>query len=274
MYETLLALLVAHLVADFPLQPDWMIRRKRNPSVLALHGLLVAGTAALALGGLAGEVLLILVGTHLAMDAIKVYLLPNSLGSFTLDQLVHLTVIIALAVAFPGIYAQGAWATLPAAAAAAWLVGLCLLGGTIASLMVGAIVIRVLRAGSPTAVTVHSGVVRGIGAALVVCGLATAVSARLALGRNWGMPMTEKREPELVTSGPYRFVRHPIYSGILLGFAGTALATNVYWLIVFGVCLVYFVYSARVEEGLMTSSFPSAYPTYRARTKMLIPFVL
>jgi len=142
MYETLLALLVAHLVADFPLQPDWMIRRKRNPSVLALHGLLVAGTAALALGGLAGEVLLILVGTHLAMDAIKVYLLPNSLGSFTLDQLVHLTVIIALAVAFPGTYAQGAWATLPAAAAAAWLVGLCLLGGTIASLMVGAIVIR------------------------------------------------------------------------------------------------------------------------------------
>ena len=142
MYETLLALLVAHLVADFPLQPDWMVRRKRNPSVLALHGLLVAGTAALALGGLAGEVLLILVGTHLAMDAIKVYLLPNSLGSFTLDQLVHLTVIIALAVAFPGTYAQGAWATLPAAAAAAWLVGLCLLGGTIASLMVGAIVIR------------------------------------------------------------------------------------------------------------------------------------
>jgi len=142
MYETLLALLVAHLVADFPLQPDWMVRRKRNPSVLALHGLLVAGTAALALGGLAGEVLLILVGTHLAMDAIKVYLLPNSLGSFTLDQLVHLTVIIALAVAFPGTYAHGAWATLPAAAAAAWLVGLCLLGGTIASLMVGAIVIR------------------------------------------------------------------------------------------------------------------------------------
>jgi Protein of unknown function (DUF3307) len=142
MYETLLALLVAHLVADFPLQPDWMIRRKRNPLVLALHVLLVAGTAALALGGLPGEVLLILVGTHLVVDAIKVYLLPDSLGSFTLDQLVHLAVIIALAAAFPGTFAQGAWAALPADAAAGYLVLLCLLGGAIASLMVGAIVIR------------------------------------------------------------------------------------------------------------------------------------
>jgi len=142
MYETLLALLVAHLVADFPLQPGWMIRRKRNTPVLALHGLVVAATAALALGGLPGEVLVILVGTHLAMDAVKVYLLPDSLGSFTLDQLVHLAVIIALAVAFPGTFAQGAWAALPADAAAACLVGECLLGGAIASLMVGAIVIR------------------------------------------------------------------------------------------------------------------------------------
>src|ERR1700758_3537125 len=111
MYETLLALLVAHLVADFPLQPDWMIRHKRNPAVLLLHGLIVTGTAALALGGWPAQVLLILVGTHLVMDAIKGYLLKNSLTSFTLDQLVH-------------------------------LVGLCLLGGAIASLMVGAIVIR------------------------------------------------------------------------------------------------------------------------------------
>ena len=142
MYETLLALLVAHLVADFPLQPDWMIRRKRNPAVLILHGLVVTGTAALALGGWPGELLLILVGTHLVMDAIKVYVLKDSLTSFTLDQLVHLAVILALALAFPATFAQGAWAALPASAAAGYLVGLCLLGGAIASLMVGAIVIR------------------------------------------------------------------------------------------------------------------------------------
>src|ERR1700756_2290993 len=142
MYETLLALLVAHLVADFPLQPDWMIRHKRNPAVLLLHGLIVTGTAALALGGWPAQVLLILVGTHLVMDAIKVYLLKNSLTSFTLDQLVHLAVILALGVAFPGTFARGAWPALPASVMAGYLVGLCLLGGAIASLMVGAIVIR------------------------------------------------------------------------------------------------------------------------------------
>ena len=142
MYETLLALSVAHLVADFPLQPAWMIRRKRNPAVLILHGLIVTGTAALALGAWPAEVLLILVGTHLVMDAIKVYVMKNSLTSFTVDQLVHLAVIVALAWAFPETFARGAWAALPAGAAAAYLVGLCLLGGAIASLMVGAIVIR------------------------------------------------------------------------------------------------------------------------------------
>jgi hypothetical protein len=142
MYETLLALLVAHLVADFPLQPDWMIRRKRNPLVLALHVLLVTGTAALALGGWPSGVLLILAGTHLAMDAIKVYLLRDSLGSFAADQVVHLAVIVALALAFPGTFAQGAWQALPGNVAAAYLVCLCLVGGAIASLMVGAIVIR------------------------------------------------------------------------------------------------------------------------------------
>jgi protein-S-isoprenylcysteine O-methyltransferase Ste14 len=74
--------------------------------------------------------------------------------------------------------------------------------------------------------------------------------------------------------GPYRFVRHPIYSGILLGLLGTALAVDVYFLIAVAIIGVYFVYSARVEEGLLSDVFPSAYPSYRARTKMLIPFVL
>jgi len=137
--------------------------------------------------------------------------------------------------------------------------------------ILGIVVARVV---TPGTLAIHDVPLEVVGVIMFAVGLAWAIWARIYLGRNWGMPMTEKREPELVTSGPYRFVRHPIYSGILLGFAGTALATNIYWLIVFGVCLVYFVYSARVEEGIMTSSFPSAYPSYRARTKMLIPFVL
>ena len=121
---------------------------------------------------------------------------------------------------------------------------------------------------------VHSPALKAVGVVLFGAGLGLAVWARIHLGANWGTPMTEKVEPDLVTSGPYRFVRHPIYSGILLGFAGTALATNGYWAIIFAVCLIYFVFSARVEEGIMSSAFPSTYPSYRARTKMLIPFVL
>lgn len=132
----------------------------------------------------------------------------------------------------------------------------------------------VLRAVRVNGLAVHSPVVRGVGTALFVSGLAIAVWARIYLGRNWGMPMTEKEEPELVTSGPYRLVRHPIYSGLLLAILGTALATNLYWLIALGVLAGYFIYSARVEEKLLTSSFPDAYPRYRARTKMLVPFVL
>jgi protein-S-isoprenylcysteine O-methyltransferase Ste14 len=111
------------------------------------------------------------------------------------------------------------------------------------------------------------------GLVLVIAGLGFAVWARIHLGRNWGMPMTRKDEPELVTSGPYHFVRHPIYSGILLATLGTGVATYLYWFIVFGVLAVYFVYSARVEEKLMAATFPRVYPSYRAKTKMLIPFV-
>ena len=64
-------------------------------------------------------------------------------------------------------------------------------------------------------------------------------------GRNWGMPMTQKAEPELVTSGPYRFVRHPIYSGLLAGMLGTALATNLIGLIIVGILGGYFYYAQR-----------------------------
>src|SRR3984957_5672643 len=56
---------------------------------------------------------------------------------------------------------------------------------------------------------VHSVILAAIGAALFACGIALAVWARLHLGRNWGMPMTQRAEPELVTSGPYRLPPPP-----------------------------------------------------------------
>jgi len=121
---------------------------------------------------------------------------------------------------------------------------------------------------------VHTLILQVAGMILFLSRLGLTVWARIYLGRNWGMPMTEKSEPELVTSGPYRVVHHPIYSGLLLAGLGTALATNLAWLVALALMGAYFIYSARVEERLMTTSFPSAYPSYRARTKMLIPFLL
>src|ERR1700689_1781617 len=87
----------------------------------------------------------------------------------------------------------------------------------------------VLHGGS---LAIHSPVLAAIGAVVFAGGIALAVWSRIQLGRNWGMPMTEKAEPELVTSGPYRFVRHPIYSGLLAGLFGTALATTLLGLII------------------------------------------
>jgi protein-S-isoprenylcysteine O-methyltransferase Ste14 len=114
----------------------------------------------------------------------------------------------------------------------------------------------------------------GVGLALFVVGLGFAIWARIHIGRNWGTPMTRKDEPELVTSGPYRLVRHPIYSGILAAIAGTGVALSWTWLIVAALAGVYFLYSALVEERYLTGQFPDEYPVYRRSTRMLIPFIL
>jgi protein-S-isoprenylcysteine O-methyltransferase Ste14 len=113
----------------------------------------------------------------------------------------------------------------------------------------------------------------GFGLVLFAVGLGFAVWARVNIGRNWGTPMSQKAEPELVTSGPYRLTRHPIYSGILLGTIGTSVALSWFWLIATALAGVYFIYAATVEERYLTSQFPDAYPAYKRSTKMLVPYV-
>jgi protein-S-isoprenylcysteine O-methyltransferase Ste14 len=76
-----------------------------------------------------------------------------------------------------------------------------------------------------------------------------------------------------VTSGPYRLVRHPIYSGILVAGIGTALALSWVWLTAVVLACVYFLYSATVEERYMTEQFPDDYSAYKHSTKMLVPFI-
>jgi protein-S-isoprenylcysteine O-methyltransferase Ste14 len=135
-------------------------------------------------------------------------------------------------------------------------------------------VVVLLRVFARNSLAVHSLAIGIAGAPVLGCGLALAVWARVRLGRNWGMPMTQRAEPELVRSGPYRFVRHPIYSGILLAILGTALTTSFVGLVAVVALGAYFYASALVEERNLTASFPTAYPEYKRGTKMLIPFVL
>jgi protein-S-isoprenylcysteine O-methyltransferase Ste14 len=113
----------------------------------------------------------------------------------------------------------------------------------------------------------------GLGLFLFALGIAFAIAARLRIGRNWGTPMAQKDDPELVTSGPYHLVRHPIYSGILVAAVGTAVALNWLWLSVVVLIGIYLIYCATVEERYLTAQFPNTYPAYRRSTKMLVPFI-
>lgn len=136
------------------------------------------------------------------------------------------------------------------------------------------VVIVLVRLGAFRGHGVHTDPLRaGLGLALFAVGLAFAIWARIHLGRNWGTPMTQKDEPELVTSGPYHFVRHPIYAGVLIAVVGTGVALSWFWLVAVALAGVYFVYSATVEERYLTEQFPDSYPTYKRSTKMLVPFV-
>jgi protein-S-isoprenylcysteine O-methyltransferase Ste14 len=116
----------------------------------------------------------------------------------------------------------------------------------------------------------------GIVADLIAfAGLAVAILARRALGGNWSTVAAVKEDHELIIRGPYRFVRHPIYSGILLMLIGTAIESG--RLSAFaGVAVVAigFWIKARQEEELLAQQFPTGYPAYAARTKALVPGLL
>jgi protein-S-isoprenylcysteine O-methyltransferase Ste14 len=107
---------------------------------------------------------------------------------------------------------------------------------------------------------------------MTVLGLTLAIWARKHLGRNWSTRHTIQVGHELVTSGPYRFVRHPIYTGILLTWFGAGLVNTIYFVLFVLVALIFFSRIPK-EEASMMGLFPNQYPAYRATTKALIPGV-
>lgn len=113
------------------------------------------------------------------------------------------------------------------------------------------------------------------GAVLTVAGMLFTVWARHHIGSNWSGIVTIKQGHELVTSGPYALVRHPIYTGLLLAFAGSAMACGE-WRGVLAVALAFWALwrKLRIEEHWMHEQFGEAYEAYCRRVSALVPFVL
>jgi protein-S-isoprenylcysteine O-methyltransferase Ste14 len=110
---------------------------------------------------------------------------------------------------------------------------------------------------------------------IVAAGLAFCVWARVTLGRNWSAEVTFKEDHELIESGPYALVRHPIYTGLLAMGLGTATQYGraIGFAILATTCVAVF-WKAHLEERVMDTHFPAAYADYRARVRAIIPFVL
>ena len=121
----------------------------------------------------------------------------------------------------------------------------------------------------------HSLVTEGIAVCVCILGLLGAIWARRTLAGNWSSEVVFKENHELVECGPYRWVRHPIYTSILLMVLGSVLAAGH---IASFVGLLFMVsglwIKLRQEEALMLRHFPAQYAAYRSRVKALIPFVL
>jgi protein-S-isoprenylcysteine O-methyltransferase Ste14 len=120
-----------------------------------------------------------------------------------------------------------------------------------------------------------SAVIAYTGLALTVAGTGFAIWARVFLGRNWSSFVTIKQDHQMIQSGPYALVRHPIYSGFLLGLLGTALALGqVRGLVALPIAFLAWWTKFRLEEKFMEQRFGDEYAAYKRRVKALIPFVI
>jgi protein-S-isoprenylcysteine O-methyltransferase Ste14 len=112
------------------------------------------------------------------------------------------------------------------------------------------------------------------GTVLTALGLLGAIWARMVLGRNWSGYVTYKEDQTLVTTGPYKYVRHPIYTSMILMFIGTSLYYGSLFIsIVFAVFAISFILRMRKEEEIMIRLFGEKYTDYMKRTKRLIPLI-
>ena len=112
-----------------------------------------------------------------------------------------------------------------------------------------------------------------VGVILCVAGMAFLVWARQHLGKNWSQTVSAKIGHELVMSGPYRYVRHPMYAGGLLAAIGSAIVCGGAFIFLLVILGALFLWRVGAEDKLMAEQFPNEYLEYKKRTKALIPFI-
>jgi protein-S-isoprenylcysteine O-methyltransferase len=113
-----------------------------------------------------------------------------------------------------------------------------------------------------------------LGCVITFAGLAVSIWSRMSLGANWSATVTSREGHELIVRGPYRFVRHPIYTGLLLMVSGTVVVVgSVSGILSLIICFLGTWWKLNQEEVLLTKHFPDGYPRYKSQTKALIPFI-
>jgi protein-S-isoprenylcysteine O-methyltransferase Ste14 len=112
-----------------------------------------------------------------------------------------------------------------------------------------------------------------VGLLVFLAGVVFFVAARQQLGRNWSQTVSAKQAQELVTAGPYHFVRHPMYSGGILACLGAAIVVGGPFVFTLVTLVPIFLWRVSAEDKLMSEQFPTQYPDYMRRTKALIPFL-
>lgn len=120
----------------------------------------------------------------------------------------------------------------------------------------------------------ESNVIKNIAPIVTVLGLSVMFWARFTLGKNWSANIVLKKDHQLVTSGPYAYIRHPIYGGLILMILGVALYINSFVVSIFFLVFIFGAYyKAKREEKLLIENFKEEYLAYKQKTKMLVPYL-